>query len=359
VSHVQEHRKSRGMPFIDCDVHPAMPSEKTLYRYLPRRWVQHHEIFGLSRYQAAYYPRGTPNAARADAWPPSGKRPGSDLTFMREQLLDAYNIQYAILNPENAVHQERNLEYAAAIARAMNDWQTEEWLNRDSRFRASVIVVQEDSDLAAAEVDRVSEDPRFAQILLVARTSHPLGNRKYWKLYEAAVRHNLPIGIHYGGYGGNPITGAGWPSFYIEDHVGASQACQAQVISFVYEGVFERFPTLKVALVEGGYAWVAPLAWRLDSTWKRLHKEVPDVKRLPSEYVREHIWHTTQPMEEPPRREHFIHVLESLGLHDRLMFSTDYPHWDFDSPDQAFPIRLPEALQQKIMIENARSFYRL
>ena len=62
-------------------------------------------------------------------------------------------------------------------------------------------------------------------------------------MYEAAEAHGLPIGIHFGGQGGHPITGAGWPSYYIEDHAGMSTAFQAQVISLVFEGVFERFPT--------------------------------------------------------------------------------------------------------------------
>jgi predicted TIM-barrel fold metal-dependent hydrolase len=180
-------------------------------------------------------------------------------------------------------------------------------------------------------------------------------------MYEAAVRHDLPIGIHFGGAGGGPITGAGWPSFYIEDHAGMSTAFQAQVISLVCEGVFEQFPTLKVVLVEGGFAWLGPLAWRLDAAWRRLKDEVPHLKRPPSEYIAEHFWLTTQPMEEPHRPEHFVQLLEQFPpLQDRLMFATDYPHWDFDAPDTALPrVRLPDGVRQKIMADNARALYRL
>ena len=74
----------------------------------------------------------------------------------------------------------------------------------------------------------------------------PLGRRRYWKLYEAAVHHDLPLGIHYGGWGGMPITGAGYPSFYIEDSGGMATAFQDQVTSMVLDGVFVRFPTLKM-----------------------------------------------------------------------------------------------------------------
>jgi len=193
------------------------------------------------------------------------------------------------------------------------------------------------------------------------RTSEPIGRRKYWPMFEAAVAHDLPIGMHFGSQGGTPITGAGWPSMYLEDHAGMSTAFQAQVISLIYEGVFERFPTLKIVLIEGGFAWVPPLAWRLDAAWRKLGAEVPDLKRAPSEYFAEHIWLTTQPMEEPQRPEQFVQILEHAPwLQDRLMFSTDYPHWDFDAPNEALPkVKMPDGFPAKLMAENARQLYKL
>jgi predicted TIM-barrel fold metal-dependent hydrolase len=137
------------------------------------------------------------------------------------------------------------------------------------------------------------------------------------------------------------------------------QTMQAQVVSFVFEGVFARFPNLKVVLIEGGMAWLPALLWRMDRAWERLRAEVPHVTRPPSEYVREHVWLTTQPMEEPPHRRHFRQFLDQLGMDDRLMFATDYPHWDFDAPDHALPPGLPADLERRIMAENARALYGL
>ncbi len=75
--------------------------------------------------------------------------------------------------------------------------------------------------------------------------------------------------------------------------------------------------------------------------------------------VRTHIWLTTQPMEEPPQPVHLLQLLDQLDLVDHLVFATDYPHWDFDAPDQALPFRLPPQMERKIMAENARAVYRL
>jgi predicted TIM-barrel fold metal-dependent hydrolase len=344
---------------IDCDIHNAMPSDEVLYKYLPARWRRHHELFGLRGHYGGHYPRAMPNAARHDAWPPSGLPPGADLDFMRAQLLDAWNMEYGILNPLFGAGGQVNLAYGAALAGAINDWQIADWLEPEPRLRASLVVAYEDGELAAAEIDRVGDHPGFVQVLLIARTQEPLGRRKYWKLYEAAVRHGLPIGIHFGGTGGGPLTGAGWPSHYIEDHGGMPQAFQAQVISLVCEGVFEHFPELKFVLIEGGFAWLPPLAWRLERSWRLLKEEVPYLRRTPLEVIHEHFWLTTQPMEEPPQRRFFRQLLDHLQMDDRLMFATDYPHWDFDAPDRAFPVELEPELRHKVMLGNARALYGL
>ncbi len=347
--------KHSKFPVIDCDIHNAV-APGGLQPYLSKRWQEHHKNFGLRGRPGGYYPRALPHAARHDAWPPSGVRPGADLGFLQQQLLDAWNIEYGVLNPLISVAEELNLDYGAALAQAVNEWQVAEWLEPEPRLRASIVVPYEDGELAAAEIHRCGPNPGFVQILLIARSKEPLGNRKYWKIYEAAAEYNLPIGIHFGGVAG-PITGAGWPSYYIEDHGGMPQAFHTQVNSYVCEGIFERFPTLKVILIEGGFAWLPPLIWRLDATWKRMRGEVPALKRQPSEYIREHFWLSTQPMEEPPKREYFEQLLEQMDMNDKLMFATDYPHWDFDAPDRALPSFLKPELRRKILSDNARALY--
>ena len=349
-------RDSTKLAVIDCDIHNIPPSEEALTPYFPERWRRHHETFGKRNYTGAHYPRANPSAARADAWPPSGALPGSELEFLQKQLLDAWDIEYGILSPLNFGSQT-NFEYAAARAQAMNEWQIAEWTDPDPRLRASMIVPYEDGELAAAEIRRIGDHPGFAQILTLVHTLEPLGRRKYWKMYEAAVEHDLAIAIHFGSAGGVPITGAGWGSFYLEEHAGMPTPFQAQVISLVCEGVFDRFPTLKVVLIEGGFGWLASLMWRLDRSWKMLRSEVPHLSRMPSEYIRDHFWVTTQPMEEPPQPEQFLQLLAHMDMDDRIMFATDYPHWDFDAPDRAIPAKLEPELERQIMAENARALF--
>lgn len=360
-----ETRKRSATGFIDCDIHNIVPSVGALKPYLPKRWMRHAEQFGMRVHhgyaQGIPYPKVSPGGgSRVDAWPPSGLPPGADLDFMREQHLDALDLEYGILNclyPK--VGEQLNEEYGAALARATNDWQVAEWLEKEPRLRASIVVNYENAEFAAEEIERVADYPGFAQVVLLPRTKEPLGRRRYWPIYETAQRHGLPVGIHFAGLGGNPVTSSGWPSYYIEDHTVMSMAFQSQVISLIFEGVFERFPDLRVVLMEGGFAWLPSLMWRMDKHWRRLRDEVPHVKRSPSEYVREHMWATTQPMEEPANPKHLLQVIEHLGSDEMLMFSTDYPHWDYDDPNRAFPVRLPEELKRKIFYENAQALYAL
>ena len=358
---------------VDCDIHNAPRSEQALLQYMPRAWRERRlpggrlevsvearrETLGDRSYLGAEYPRATPRAARTDAWPPSGDPPASDLEFMRAQLLDHYQLEYGVLTPMLGAGEQLDIERGAALASAINDWQVAEWLEPEPRLRASINVAYEDGELAAREIHRVADDPRFVQVLLLIRTAEPLGRRKYWKIYEAAVEHGLPVGIHFGGWGRGPITGTGYGSYYIEDTVGMATSFADQLTSLVCEGVFERFPELKLVLIEGGIAWVAPLMWRLDRAWRLLRSEAPYCTRLPSETIREHVWLTTQPIDEPPRRGDFAAMLEQMDMTDRIMFATDYPHWDFDAPDRALPSWLAPEMRRAIMSDNARSLYRL
>jgi predicted TIM-barrel fold metal-dependent hydrolase len=123
------------------------------------------------------------------------------------------------------------------------------------------------------------------------------------------------------------------------------------------EGVFEKFPALKVVLVEIGFAWVPSFVWRLDRLWERMRGEVPHLTRAPSDYVKKHFWYTTQPMEEPARPEQLRRCFDWLGW-DRLLFSTDYPHWDQDDPSFAFKMKLSPAERKQICRGNAENLYR-
>lgn len=343
---------------IDCDIHNTVPSIEALVPYLSDHWQEYVRQSAFRGPADSAYPPGVPSSARPGSKPEKGP-PGSDLGMLREQVLDAFGVEYGILNCAYAVESIHNPDSAAAMARAVNDWQIAEWLDKEPRLRASIVVPSQQPELAAREIERVGDHPGFVQVFLPVRSAHPYGNRLYHPIYEAAARHDLVIGVHFGGAPGNPPTSSGWPSYYLEDYVNMAAAFQSQVMSLIVEGVFDRFPTLRVTLIEGGFTWLPGLIWRIDKEWRGLRREIPWNKKLPSEYIRDHIRLTVQPWDEPPTVEQFFQVIDQLGSDELLMFSTDYPHWHFDTPEEAVPVQLPDPLARKVFSENARNFYRL
>ena len=350
------------LAIADGDIHPAVRSDKEMHPYLAQRWIDHIAQLGAAGRKGwqvgPAYPKSQPNASRRDAYPPEGGRQGSSLSFMQAQYLDPNNVQLGILNPLGSGQGVMNHDLCNALCSATNDWQLDKWTGPDRRLKASIVVNYEDAPSAAAEIRKRAQHPDFAQILLLTRTAEPLGARRYWPIYEAAAETGIPVGIHAFGYGGSPVTPAGWPSYYIEEMTAHSQTCQSVLTSFVTEGVFARLPDFKLVLIESGFAWVPSLAWRLDKVWKKLRFETPHLTRAPSEYIRDQVWLTTQPMEEPEPREHLREVIDWIGW-DRLLFASDYPHWDFDDPATCLPIQPNEAQKQRFFMDNARAVYRL
>jgi uncharacterized protein len=348
---------------IDCDIHPTMTSLSDLNPWLTKRWQQHIVTYGefvrqgLSK--TLSHPRMQPAVARADAWPPDGGLPGSHLPFMQAQHLDPNGVDYGVLQPLRPNgNSQRNLDFGAALSSAVNEWQLAVWTGKDKRLKGSIAVTQEWPEAAVKEIERRAGNRDFIQVSLPPRADEPLGRRRYWPIYRAAMEHGLPIGLHVSGVNGHTSTASGSPSYYIEEHHNNVQSMQGLVTSLVVEGVFEEFKDLKVVLIEGGFAWVPALAWRLDKHWAKMRDEVPHLKRPPSEYIREHIWCTTQPIEEPENPEHLVDLIDWIGW-DRLLFSTDYPHWDFDDPHTVFKVKLSEAQKRQLFRGNAEKLYRL
>jgi predicted TIM-barrel fold metal-dependent hydrolase len=350
------------LKIIDCDIHPSLHSRDDLNAFLPKRWQEHLKTYGPHIRNpftsTTPYPRSAPLISRRDSWPPTGGPPGSNLAFMQKQHLDLFDVEFGLLQVlDLGIPSQVNLDFGAALQYAINEWQYEFFSRPDPRLRPSIVVGQDDPVAAVAEIERCAALGRHAQVNISPRANEPLGRRKYWPIYAAAEAAGLPLGIHVGGYGGHAPTASGWPSFYNEEHHSNAQTVAAQLSSLVIEGVPERFPKLKFVFIEGGFGWVPAITWRMDQHFERFRSEVPHLKRKPSEYVREHFWFTTQPSEEPDNAKHLRSVLEWIGI-DRLLFSSDYPHWDFDDPRYALKTPLTDAERRKLFNENARAVYR-
>ena len=199
----------------------------------------------------------------------------------------------------------------------MNDWMAKEWLDKEPRLRASIVVSLMDPDAAAEEIERRAADKRFVQVLVLAAGEMPLGRRAYWPIYRIAERLKLPIGVHAGSMMRHAPTQSGYPSYLAEDYVHHAQAFATQTISFVAEGVFAKFPELRVVLIESGVSWLPGLMWRVSKDWRGVRTEVPWIKKIPADIIRDHFRLTIQPLDAPP--DEVARVLDHIGSDDILL----------------------------------------
>jgi predicted TIM-barrel fold metal-dependent hydrolase len=343
--------RRRLTAIADCDVHENLVSPAQLLPYLAepyKSWV------GNGGFNPPVFSYVIPfSVTRGDARPDVGPA-GSSLELLREQLLDRYGVRWALMNGHfHPTAFQCQPAAASALASAYNDWLREEWLDKDERLYGSIAINGRDPVAAVREIDRVATDPRFRQVMLSVvgvRWSEP----QYDPIFEAAQRNGLQIGMHLYGIAASPALGN--PDYFVDMHSVENQGYIGLFASLILNGTLEKFPDLGVALLEGGFAWIPSMLWRMDRYWKELRAEQPLLKRRPSEYVDRFLF-TTQPLEFDAAAR-FTEILDQIGTDEIIAYSSDYPHFDFDAPNRVIPALAPE-LRQKVMVDNALRFYGL
>lgn len=350
-------------PRIDCDVHCAPSSYQDLYPYLSGYWRQYIEEAGIRLSGlSGPYPPGAPTsaspAAREAARAGDGPATPASYAALAERVLDPLALHYAVLTCLTGCETHRNPYFAAAVAAALNDWLRAEFLDRDPRLRAALVVSTLSPQDAVAEIERVGGTGGFVAVLLPVRGDIPWGNKVNHPIFAAARAHGLHVVLHAWGRSGRAPTPSGFATTYLEDYLGNQTIAQAQVLSLVAEGVFTRFPDLKVVLAECGFAWLPALLWRFDKDYRGVWREVPWLKRLPSEYVTEHIRATTAPAHLPRGPDDLRRLLAMFDAGSLLTWASDYPH-DHGDGLAALLDQVGDEARRAILAGNAAGLYGL
>ena len=352
------HQSASATRLIDADVHAVVPSTEALFPYLSAHWRDHVTNTLMKGVVENAYPRHAPTSARDGLEVLGGPQAGSRLDALQRDVLDHDDVEFAIICCTYQVDSLHNPDAAVAFAQAANDWLAAEWLARDPRLRAGIVVPSHYPELAAREIDRVGPHAGFVQVNLPARTTYPLGSRVNAPIWDAIARNKLVGAIHFGGAPGTPPTPSGWSSYYLEDYVGMAHVVQSQVVSLITEGTLDAHPDMKIAVLEAGFTWIGPFLWRFDKEWRNLRRLVPWVRRAPSEYLREHFRFTIQPLDAPERDDHFSQAIDQIGSENVLMYASDYPHRHPTAPQRLLDLVAPSHVG-RIRSGNARALYGL
>ena len=348
-----------GYSIFDAEIHCNPPNRREVAKFLPTRYRRRYLEHYLGDPKPNLDQRGGNN--RHDVDVSDGGPAASNPVLIRRQLLEPYSIEWCICT---GVHYNlsvlADLDYATAVAAAYNDWLIGEFVPSDPAFLGAISVSLSDPAAAVAEIERWAGHPRVVEVFISTAGLHPLGHRFHHPVYEAAAAHDLPVAAHTTvegrGISGSP-TGVGYPSKYLEFHTALAASAITNCASLVCGGAFAKIPNFKFLLLEGGISWVQPLMWMLDADWRRLREEMPSLLELPSDYLKRQMFYTTQPIEEPSSPRDLIQTYEAIGGKTQIVFSSDYPHWDFDNPFTIMPGQTAAELKRRVLRENALALY--
>lgn len=334
---------------IDTDFHLPQASINDLLPFLSDHWCAQVVDRGLSSmpFQLSSYPANSPMTHNVDF-------AGLDVA----RALDHFGNDVAIASTLHGVVSMHNPDMRAALMSAVNDCMAKTWLDTEPRLRGSIYVSAEDPEASVVEIERLAGDDRFVQVLMLAMQEWHHGSRHYWPIYEAAEKHGLAVAIHAGSLYRNPPSVAGWPSYQFEDYIMQGNVFENILVGFLGEGVFQKFPDLRVVFLESGFAWLPTTLWRIDKTWRGVRQEVPWLDRRPSEIMAGRIFMSLQPVD-PPGPKELQQVIKHVGGTDMLLYSTDYPHRQFTG-DDPLPDGFPDDAIPGILAGNAvRAYPRL
>jgi hypothetical protein len=355
---------------VDCDIHLGYDSLTDLLPYLDpptRELVLHSGSHGLTM---PTYPWNHPTGwirrdlyADEDGGYSSDFVVGISLETLRERHLDRYGVDVGIVEPDEAAVFSLlpNAQLAAKLCSAYNDFLLERWLQEERRLRGTLVVPAQYPQAAADEIRRMGTRDEFVGVFLPGAARVPYGNPMYDPIWEAVDELALTVAVHthFEGVGiAGPVTAAGVPDYYVEYHTLCGSGMYGHFVSILCHGIFERFPNARLAMVEGGLVPFVGLLWRLDTNWKSCRTEIPWCRRRPSEYVWEHVRFASQPLESPEDAELLAPAIAGLRPWDTLMYASDFPHWDFDEPEQTLR-QLPQEWRNAVRSKNALEFFRL
>lgn len=274
------------------------------------------------------------------------------------RYMDQMGIDYTVLFPTPMLNlgMHPQVDVEVAMARAYAHWMCERILPNSERIRTMLYLPFNDPEESVRMVKEFGGRPGVVGFMVTSVRFAPVHHNRYMPLYRELEAANLPLAFHAAydwTHGAMPplnkfisVHALGFP-FYNMIHIA----------NFVINGILERFPRLKVLWIEGGLAYITFLMQRFDNEYMMRSSEAPLLKKLPSDYMRQMFW-SSQPMERVRNDAMLEETFKMIKAETQLVYSSDYPHWDFDTPSVIYDLQfLSEAQKRRILGENARELF--
>jgi predicted TIM-barrel fold metal-dependent hydrolase len=365
-----DRRGLRDVPIVDCDCHvyetTAMPE---IVRYIQNPNVRRSfERASLGMLMHAMLPANLGDRSSSgriktglDMRLPVGDHAGlHPIAAGLLHSMDQMAIDYSILFPTPMLtlgaHPQPEIE--VELGRAYNRWLVRDVLVASPRIRTMAYLPLSDPEASVAFVDEFAEAPGVVGFMVTAVRYQPIHENRFMKVFAALNERSLPLAFH---------SGPNWSErpfeqlnrFLSAHALGFPFYAMLQLTNLVINGIPERFPNVRFVFMEAGQAWVPFLIARLDGEYRMRSSEAPLLRRLPSAYIRD-MFFTTQPFEQLDDAEHMRTVLEIMSASTQLLYSSDYPHQDFDLPTLIWDLPfLTEEARRNILGGNAMRLFGL
>ena len=257
---------------------------------------------------------------------------------MTLEWMDAMGVDYSCLFPTPmlflGLHPQ--VEVEVAMCRAYNRWLCERILAVEPRIISMLYLPFNDPDAAYKTVKDFGDKKGVVGFMVTSPRYKPVHDNAYVKTYALLEEMGKPIAFH-AAYNWHDQSLSLTNRFISVHALGFMWFNMVHMTNWVINGLPERFPKLKVMWIESGLTWAYCLMQRLDHSYMMRTSDCPSLKRKPSEYMRE-MYYSSQPMEKPRDRSILEATFKMINAETQLMWSSDYPHWDFDLPSVIYDL---------------------
>ncbi len=316
-----------------------------------KTWPTRRDFYGaLGLWPEPHKPAHCWSWEREGQWDPLRRLPDMD-----EEGIDVA-VLFGTFIGLGAASSVESPELACAIAAAYNDWLAGYCRVCPERLKGIAVLPLQDPPAAQGELRRAVRELGMVGFVAFPNLHRRLlSDERFDPVWEEAQALGVPACVH---IVSTNASGVDRFDRYVFKHAFYSLDLMIAVASFVAGGVLERFPRLRVAFLEGGAGWVPWVMDRLHEHWELLPQQLPWQKRDPLEVMRsEQCYYSVEPEEST-----IPWVAQAVGA-ERLVYASDYSHWDCICPDSVKAITgrddLSEEVKRKLLGENAARLFRL
>lgn len=273
-----------------------------------------------------------------------------------EGLACAYMVVFPTSMLFLGMHPQPQME--VALGKAYNGWVQDKLLAEDNGIIALAYLPFNTPDEACKVVEAYADHEKVVGFTVTSTRYKPVHANEYMRLYRMIEETGKPICFHAGYHWQDPSL-ATIPTFLGMHALGFVWCNMVHMTNWVLQGIPERFPKLKSLWVESGLAWVPFLMQRLDDQFLMRQSEAPSLTMPPSEYMRRNCWYSSQPMERSNMKALEL-TFEMINAETQLLWSSDWPHFDFDTPRVIYDLPfLGEDQKRNILGRNAQQLFNL